>query len=181
VSRVPAAWEHINEFTNGAWWRLRGPGRFLDVLELGQQRAAQMLHTRPDLVRSHRHYWVEVAYDDELETCTFESGPNRRQLLKDVRDHYDLEEAGEVTEGLRWEARPALKRILTRAGVSTEDFVFTAALLEVAFAAGLDGLWWMEDFDPWHLSAPRGAIHRARIRDWSVTEVRRGSVNEPEW
>ena len=52
VSMVPGAWCKIAR-CSGSWWRLTGPGRFLDALKLDQN---ALLATRPDLVRSTPYF-----------------------------------------------------------------------------------------------------------------------------
>ena len=99
-------------------------------------------------------------------------------MLQEADEEYEVTDPS-ITTGLDFHAQPALKRILARAE-RTNSFAATAALLEIANDAGLDGVWWNETLDPYGLSAPRGAIHRAKLNRWTVSQIPEYSVEE-DW
>ena len=182
VSEVPGTWCRINKgCTRGAWWRLKGPGRFLNALEVDTE---VLLRAHPDLVTGYPYFLVETGYNDEYEQPTYVGGSDRATVLVEAEEEWgDRAAAGEmfeptVQETVEWFAAPKRVAILRAAGRHPKGRVAAAALLEIANAAGLDGVWWHETLDPSRLSAPRGAIHRDKLPRWMVSQIRENSVDE---
>jgi hypothetical protein len=57
--------------------------------------------------------------------------------------------------------------------VHAEDY----AVIWYAEAAGFDGVWWEEDFNPNGFSAPRGVIFQGKLEEWKI--IRSSNFNGP--
>jgi hypothetical protein len=178
-------WRRIARPLQGATWELHGPGRFLDYLALSAGTREVLLRGRPDLVTHAPAFWVGHWDYQERDFCGDQCG-TWGEAVEAAADHGvdpvvtevpddedDIEEwPGGIVVMSLWEPTAKLRQIAGKHGLDVDEGE-TSALVEIARDAGLDGIWWDNDFGEW--SAPRGGLIHERLPMWRVAKVGRAN------
>lgn len=179
VSTEPEAWRSIARLGNAPKWALQKtadesqPPKLIDRHSLCQAHMDEVTTWAISNDLLEQIQAVKVSYlDDELS--------DRVHMLIELTDAYTKEHVDDDYEGSDIEytvAHKATAKLDAFAGLkvplgNATDIALTAYAQEVLWPAiGADGVWWNDDLDPLNLSAPRGAIHKSALPQWSAMPI----------
>ena len=175
VSEHPEEWTEIARLGGYTTYVLRRrdgqPGVFVNMLRLGQQRAALEQAAADEGLLKHARRWRFVWWDseDEVERCSLHN--TRADATYEAEDEY-LD--GRVEPVEIFVGTTKLDALWSNYFTSPLDDTLAsdfAVLLLLERFGSYDGAWWNEILDPAGLSAPRGAIFQTRLPEWVATPV----------
>jgi hypothetical protein len=186
VSTVPHAWQQIARLGGRPLLELMSAdGQFVDVLKLLES----------ECLRDDLQCWAESQgllvvtqrfrawfYDSEVEDWRYLVLDTREEAWAEVDGSYLLGEFEEPAKAPappghtcieplnQWVGTRALEEAVGRKGLASVDATDMALLVFVdRRCPQIDGLWWLEAYEPIALSAPRGGILSSRLERWAVT------------
>lgn len=179
VSTVPDAWERINSFTSGTWWKLTRPGnQFLDFHRMTRKhrKAIAEWGICNGFVRAvtlYRHRW----FDDELDEERFSDYLTREEAQTEAGFTEESEDSSPIrgVPGL-----VATEKLCRRIGEEKIALGLDFDLLTAVFAEDelkIDGVWWQDKLDVYAYSAPRGVIFDLRLPEWK-REISKFQIGE---
>lgn len=164
VSLHPEEWMEIARIGGTTWELTKQGNSFLDYYGLSDEHKEQILRwgLKRGLVESSTIYRVTY-YDSEYDEERYMDFFSRKEAD---------EEAELLEEDAKVEVVPGSYRSTFKLKKMTRnapgDALGALTPVYVEHETRLDGVWWDEELDTSRLSAPRGVIVPARLKEWKI-------------
>jgi hypothetical protein len=189
VSLCPVGWRGIARLGGLPLFGLKKTGgRFLDLLAALEDldvRGPAIQYARQAGWVVDREAWRAYTYDPEQEEWRYFTCATEPEAREEADGDGAPDDGGPtVRRTTILAATPALERLLDirLRLIDASDYALLAWAETVFPAAGipLDGVWWLERYDPLALSAPRGGIFPAQVPSWHADPLDWAAVLDDE-
>jgi len=162
VSTYPEEWMKIAKLGGGSKFRLsKDSPLFLNAHDRVNQASALKWALDAEMIKKIEAFRVSY-FDDEYgeELCSDYLTLEEAQQEAPEDENISKIEGYQVTDHMM----PYFKTGISPGLVMSKDY----ALIWYAEAAGLDGVWWNDEYAPELLSAPRGVIFQNKLDEWKI-------------
>lgn len=167
VSSVPEVWRSLARLGDCPLWRCEKRGhQFLDAHSMQPEEKSHVyIWARDEKFVEPVPLWELTYFDDELNAPVHSLYPTKAEALSEA------DEGAEVTETLGWKGTSTFVQRLNAPREVPAILLFDILLTFLAEDAGLDGVFWDDELDPFRYSAPRAVIALPCINSWNFKKV----------